>query len=666
MLQFLRKSELFIMKRIQARSEKRPVIGFFCGNYHSDHPIRMVRILYDLLQNENVDVRYYLGTESSSFLDSVEISENRFDYQYASLFGYSRYDDLDVVIVSYGTITIYQKEKSLDAFLASLPDVPVILLEEDNPPEGCCSVVIDNAGGIEQITAHLIEEHHVHRPAFITGPLRNAEARLRFQAFRDTCSKYDIPVKESRIVYGDFSSHIDGQIEDLLKREPDIDAIVSSNDEMAMSAVRVLKKHGLKPGRDIAVTGFDNAVFAEGMSVPLTTVDQNLTEVMKQAVQLAMEIISGKKDWEKKVITVEPEVIFRQSCGCSAKKDNGKQVLQASDEYAVSHLEMQSWSNALLLRELLLQSPDGSTFLKTLGRQLANFGCPRSYICLLEHAQEIPEDGQTVFPEVIHLAMEQIGKQVQAMENGPAVHSGEGEQHVQTDAKAQMFTFLLFYQNRQYGTFMVECTPDDIPYYYGMSLEIGTAIRFQNLMREQKKLYSVLSDKNQILDFAAAHDTLTKLYNRTGVMRKMLDMVHENENGMFAAVMADLDHLKQINDTFGHLEGDYAISTAADFLKKALPPQAVIGRIGGDEFLAFFPLSGNDPQAETEHVLNDILEIQNDFEQTSDKPYYICLSLGCAVFHGSEAMHTKQIISRTDHQLYEAKKKRRASVIRSA
>lgn len=652
------------MNNHQKKRSGRPVIGFFCGNYHSDHPVRMVKILYDLLKDQDVDVRYYLGTESSSFLDAVQIGENRFDYQYASLFGYSRYDDLDAIIISYGTITIYQKEKDVETFLSSLPDVPVILLEDDRPPQGCCSVVIDNRSGIHQIVSHLIEKHHIQRPAFITGPLRNAEARQRYQAFLDTCADYGIEVKKSRIVFGDFSAHIDHQIEDLLSREPDIDAIVSSNDEMAMCADRVLRKHALIPGRDVAVTGFDNAVFAEQLDAPLTTVDQNLKEVMKQAVQLAKEAIEGRKDWDQRVITVDPQVIFRQSCGCHPEQHAKTSDGSHGDMYAVNNAEMQSWSNALLLRELLLQSADASDFLKTLGRQLANFGCPCSYICLLSEAQEIPVDQKTVFPETIRLSMEQIGKEVHAYEEGPVIHAGEGESHVQTDVPTQMFTFLLFYQNRQYGTFMVECTPDEIPYYYGMSLEIGTAIRFQNLMREQKRLYSVLRDKNQILDFAAEHDTLTKLYNRTGVMRKMLNMVHADEEGKFAAIMADLDHLKQINDTFGHLEGDFAIRKSAEFLREGLPEEAVIGRIGGDEFLAFFPLGNQDPVPAIQHVLTKIHQVQEDFEAVSRKPYYVNLSLGSTFFDVSEAFYTQEIIGRTDESLYQAKKKRRASVIR--
>ena len=54
-------------------------------------------------------------------------------------------------------------------------------------------------------------------------------------------------------------------------------------------------------------------------------------------------------------------------------------------------------------------------------------------------------------------------------------------------------------------------------------------------------------------------------------------------------LIADVDYLKAINDTFGHGVGDDAILSAAVALRKALPEASLIGRIGGDEFCAFVP-----------------------------------------------------------------------------
>lgn len=639
----------------------------FCGNYHSDHPTRLIRILYDKLKDQDVDVRYYLGTESSSFLDAVHMDENRFDYQYGSLYTYSKYDNLDVMIISYGTISIYQKEIGLEDFLKNLPDVPKILLEDSIPREGCCSVVTDNRGGIARMVDHLVKEHHISRPAFVTGPLHNAEAQTRLQAFKDETRALGIDVPESRIVYGDFSSNVDPLIEDLLEREPDIDAIISSNDDMTVSINRVLKKHGLVPGRDIALTGFDNAVYASQMDPPLTTVDQDLNEVVRKALKLAKEAVEGRTNWDRRVLVVEPKMVYRDSCGCGWKEEmKAPAVLKEKanrEMYTVNQMEMHSWANALLLRELLLQSKNPQNFFMTIGRQLFNLGCRSSCIWLLEQAQSVASGGRVHFTGNMCMVMHQEGSAVEAFETdlAPRIAEGELETFIETRHPAQMFSFLLFYQEKQYGIFTVCCKPESIPYYYGLSLEIGTGIRFQNLMREQSRLYTVLSDRNQVLDFTSQHDTLTKLYNRTGVMQKVPELVAGHEHEHFAAIMADLDHLKQINDTFGHISGDFAIKTAADLMKESLPEGSILGRFGGDEFMAFLRVHDENTVRD---IISGIKRNQEAFEKLSDKPFYIELSVGYTMFEASEAFKIDEVINRADAALYVVKKGRRKNVIR--
>lgn len=638
----------------------------FCGNYHSDHPMRLIRILYHELKDKDVDVRYYLGTESSGFLDAVHMDENRFDYQYGSLYSYSRFDNLDVMIISYGTISIYQKDISLEDFLSRLPDVPKIILEDEVPREGCCSVVTDNRAGIRRMVDHLVRDHHIKRPAFVTGPLHNVEAQIRFSAFKEETRALGVEVPESRIVYGDFSSNVDPLIEDLLNREPDIDAIVCSNDDMAVSVNRVLKKRGLIPGRDIALTGFDNAAYSPDMDPPLTTVDQNLLEGAREALKLAREAIEGKTNWDRRVVVVEPEMIYRSSCGCGWEDhDDPVTEKKAADQelYTINRVEMRSWTNALLLRELLLQSKNPQNFYMTLGQQMVNLGSAGTCIWLLDQSQSVSCHHQLRIPPEMRLAMHQNGSTVEAFETdlAPIIREGELETFIETERPRQMFSFLLFYQERQYGVFTVCCAPESIPYYYGLSLEIGTGIRFQNLMREQAKLYAVLSDRNQALDFTSRHDTLTRLYNRTGVMQKVPELVAGHENDDFAAIMADLDHLKQINDTFGHIAGDFAIKTAAGMMMDALPEGSILGRFGGDEFMALMRIRDENT---VKDVLARIRKNQENFDKTSDKPYYIELSAGYTLFKAPEAYRLEEIINRADAALYTVKKKRRASVIR--
>ena len=70
-------------------------------------------------------------------------------------------------------------------------------------------------------------------------------------------------------------------------------------------------------------------------------------------------------------------------------------------------------------------------------------------------------------------------------------------------------------------------------------------------------------------------------------MEHALKLLRDKQGQKVYIVFADLDHLKEINDTFGHAAGDFAIVTAADYLRKCMPRNAIIARIGGDEYVAF-------------------------------------------------------------------------------
>ena len=67
------------------QSKRRPVVAYLSGNIHSDHPMGILRRLYELFGTEDIDVRYFLGTECMNFLEGIRLEQSRYDYQYISL-----------------------------------------------------------------------------------------------------------------------------------------------------------------------------------------------------------------------------------------------------------------------------------------------------------------------------------------------------------------------------------------------------------------------------------------------------------------------------------------------------------------------------------------------------------------------------------------------------
>jgi diguanylate cyclase (GGDEF)-like protein len=107
----------------------------------------------------------------------------------------------------------------------------------------------------------------------------------------------------------------------------------------------------------------------------------------------------------------------------------------------------------------------------------------------------------------------------------------------------------------------------------------------------------------------ATHDGLTRLFNRTVIMEVLCHEIAraERDRQPVALLMVDLDRFKQINDTYGHLDGDAVLREAARRMKAAGRCYDSIGRYGGEEFLIVLPGCGAaDARAQAERVRDSL------------------------------------------------------------
>ena len=177
--------------------------------------------------------------------------------------------------------------------------------------------------------------------------------------------------------------------------------------------------------------------------------------------------------------------------------------------------------------------------------------------------------------------------------------------------------------------------------------------------REMSRDMELIREQNRVLDMISGYDELTGLLNLRG-FSEQTEKLHETPKTEKAyMIYADLDHLKEINDSWGHPEGDFAIQSAADILRSSLRRSDILARIGGDEFVA---LATSD-----EEMFQDIFRerVRNhcvQLNETSGKPYYIEVSIGIVGFNLTEETDLQEVIKEADKELYEEKKKRRKSI----
>ena len=153
-------------------------------------------------------------------------------------------------------------------------------------------------------------------------------------------------------------------------------------------------------------------------------------------------------------------------------------------------------------------------------------------------------------------------------------------------------------------------------------------------------------------------DDLTGVYNRRGFMalaRQQLMLAHRVERDMIL-IFIDLDNLKEINDTFGHPEGDRALKDFAFILKNTFRESDIIGRIGGDEFVVLALEVETDGTDVIILRLKDALHIH---KSETTQPYHLSASIGCARYNPKYPETLDELLSMADQRMYKDKKNKR-------
>lgn len=148
----------------------------------------------------------------------------------------------------------------------------------------------------------------------------------------------------------------------------------------------------------------------------------------------------------------------------------------------------------------------------------------------------------------------------------------------------------------------------------------------------------------------AETDYLTGLLNRNAVEQDINASMQTNGSGMM--FMIDLDNFKRVNDELGHLTGDALLRDVADSLRRHFRDSDVLGRYGGDEFVAFMPLANGDAvELARMRAESIIADIQNT--EIPDGSYAGC-SIGVAISHDSTTTFY-DLLEEADQAMYESK-----------
>ncbi len=176
------------------------------------------------------------------------------------------------------------------------------------------------------------------------------------------------------------------------------------------------------------------------------------------------------------------------------------------------------------------------------------------------------------------------------------------------------------------------------------------AYELRFLAKTYNQMYSQTMKHQDMLSYAASHDDLTNLYNRS-----VFDHVRaSSDESNIALILIDLDHFKNINDTYGHNVGDLVLKRLASVLQAHFRSDDYVCRIGGDEFAVIMKDTGSalrDLIAEKIHHVNMLMQSPTDNTPVA--------SLSAGVAFGDRKNPTGNIYEDADIALYRAKDKGR-------
>ncbi len=166
-------------------------------------------------------------------------------------------------------------------------------------------------------------------------------------------------------------------------------------------------------------------------------------------------------------------------------------------------------------------------------------------------------------------------------------------------------------------------------------LLLGNKLTNQEYTDEELKLLTVLSQltgvavENARLYEEATTDRLTKLNNRHFFLTQLTDEINNSfeKKKNLSLIMVDIDHFKNVNDTYGHLQGDIILKELSFLFKKYFNQEYTTGRYGGEEFVILLRDTNDIEAVALAEGFRKTVEY-HDFTGPNDKPMHITISLG--------------------------------------
>lgn len=627
----------------------RKKIGVLIGTVTQNFSSRICQTISAKAEEYGYDV--YFFTTFNSHGDNILYGEG--EQQIYSLPDYSK---LNGLIVAMDTLNVPDNSTALIDKFRSL-SCPVISLRKRM--EGFYNVLVDENTSMEKMLRHFVEVHKFRDICFMTGKMDLEDARQRFDCYKRIMDEYDIEVTDDMVYYGNYwknrgKAAVDHFLAGRIDSYPQ--AIVCSNDYMALSVCIELGNRGIRVPEDVCVSGFDDLMEAQHCEPPLTTVSVNFEEMAIRAIELIDEIDQGQNPAMDQYVSIQDK--YRGTCGCMRHKVKNKWYSLTGELEERREINHQT----IFMNADLEGVTDEKELLNVVHKYNIRNNAKKMWICLCDESEELTEEEKNLGSTRTEYTKTMVLRAVKSP--GNALHLLDKRfdrselipEEERSEIENGSFFFVpLHYKNHNLG--YVVATYDNFGHYndfmqpwamnFAVALENYFLHERLNAMQDIRRLYK--------------EDTLTGIANRRG-FEQQARKIYGDANYLrrrVAVISVDMDRLKKINDAYGHSAGDDCLRRIARALAEVSETKDNItyARTGGDEFLVVFRMEKANEGAEFVMQVREALQRIND---QSEQMYQAEISCGVYEVKDTSKVPLARALEMSDERMYEEKRQRKA------
>ena len=600
----------------------------------------------------------------------VDMYYNKDMYNYKTAVGESQifklinYNIVDGIIVASET---FKKADVLENLIKTAKEHNIPIVSIDRHIDDVYNIRYSYDNAMEQIIRHIIECHKCTRINFIAGIKGNSFSEERLGIYLKLLKEYNIPIEQERIGYGEFwSMPTEKVMDDFFNSSlPFPQAIVCSNDSMAITCCKKLNEKGYKVPQDVLVTGFDG-IAQEKYHIPrLTTAKQDTFSAGIKAVDILNDIFNG--DTPNKESIIYHKFVIAGSCGCNGTIENYSNIAlsnlyQQLDDYKFYDSDMQSMLSSMTSKDNIYDVVD----ILNNKNYAYNLYTDELWISLcdefLNFQNTVVNDLESPYKKMNLFYHLKYGRFVDDEEykhfNADDMIPNLKEFYSNENPRFLIFCPLHF-QEHTIGYITVSVKDMDFK-FYAFSVFSNNLSKILSIIHTQSRLkltVDKLQETNRKLEDMYIRDYLTGLLNRRGFYKNLkdkLENIQSDINKNFMIISIDLNGLKYINDVFGHSDGDNAIKVVAKYMQSNATNDDVCARFGGDEFIvaSVIDVSSNYP---TEYV-HKFKKSLIDYNESSGKSYQVGASCGVLLGRPYTEVEVDDMIKQADDLMYEEKR----------